>query len=77
MTLQQVGDTFQGAAYPLSIPPRIRRRGFLGPLVCAVSPSGELYVGSIRDSGWGGGNNVGEIVRVRVHPTSCPVASPR
>ncbi|HXG10116.1 MAG TPA: c-type cytochrome, partial [Gemmataceae bacterium] len=68
MTLQRVGDTFQGAAYPLSIPPRDPARGFMGPIVCAVSPRGELYVGSIRDSGWGAGNNLGEIVRVRIEP---------
>jgi hypothetical protein len=72
MTLQRVGDTFQGAAYPLSIPPADLSKGFLGPLVCEVSPRGELYVGSIRDSGWGAGNNVGEIVRVRVEPDKLP-----
>ena len=72
MTLQRVGDTFQGAAYPLSIPPSDPQRGFLGPLVCAVSPRGELYVGSIRDSGWGAGTNVGEIVRIQVHPDKLP-----
>lgn len=66
MSLQRVGDTFQGAAYPLSIPPRELSRGFQGPIVCAVSPRGDLYVGSIRDSGWGAGNNLGEIVRVRI-----------
>jgi cytochrome c553 len=72
MTLQRVGDTYQGAAYPLSIPPSDPSRGFLGPLVCGVSPRGELYVGSIRDSGWGAGNNVGEIIRVRVDPDQLP-----
>jgi cytochrome c553 len=72
MTLQRVGDTFQGAAYPLSIPPSDPQRGFLGPLVCAVSPRGELYVGSIRDSGWGAGANVGEIVRVQIQPDKLP-----
>jgi cytochrome c553 len=72
MTLQRVGDTFQGAAYPLSIPPSEPQRGFLGPLICAVSPRGELYVGSIRDSGWGAGANVGEIVRVQVQPDKLP-----
>jgi mono/diheme cytochrome c family protein len=72
MTLQRVGDTFQGAAYPLSIPPAEPGKGAQGPLVCAVSPRGELYVGSIRDSGWGAGNNVGEIVRVRVEPDKLP-----
>jgi cbb3-type cytochrome oxidase cytochrome c subunit len=72
MSLQQVGTTFQGAAYPLSIPPDDLAKGFLGPLVCAISPRGELYVGSIRDSGWGAGNNVGEIVRVRIEPDKLP-----
>ena len=72
MSLQRVGDTFQGAAYPLSVPPSDPTRGFLGPVVCAVSPRGELYVGSIRDSGWGAGNNVGEIVRVRLDPEQLP-----
>ena len=38
MSLQRVGDTFQGAAYPLSIPPQDLARGFQGPIVCAVSP---------------------------------------
>jgi hypothetical protein len=36
----------------------------MGPVVCAVSPHGDLYVGSMRDSGWGGGNNVGEVIRL-------------
>jgi cytochrome c553 len=72
MTLQRVGDTYQGAAYPLSIPPSDPKRGFLGPLICAVSPHGKLYVGSIRDSGWGAGANVGEIVRIQVQPDKLP-----
>ncbi len=72
MTLQRVGDTFQGAAYPLSVPPADPSKGFLGPLVCGVSPKGVLYVGGIRDSGWGAGNNVGEIVRVTIDPDRLP-----
>lgn len=64
MTLDKIGDTYQGAAYPLSIVPQDPARGMLGPLSCAVSPLGQIYVGSIRDSGWGAGNNVGELVRV-------------
>jgi mono/diheme cytochrome c family protein len=72
MTLQRVGDSFQGAAYPLSIPPSDPERGFLGPLVAAVSPSAKLYIGSIRDSGWGAGANVGEIVRVHLQPDKLP-----
>jgi sugar phosphate isomerase/epimerase len=72
MTLERVGDTYQGAAYPFSVPPQDPTRGFLGPIVCAVSPQGVLHVGSIHDSGWGGGNNVGEIVRVPIDPDKLP-----
>jgi hypothetical protein len=72
MTLHKVGDTYQGAAYPLSIPPRSIEDGLLGPLVCAVSPQGELYVGNIRDSGWGAGNNVGDIVKIKIEPDKLP-----
>ncbi|HZN36943.1 MAG TPA: c-type cytochrome [Pirellulaceae bacterium] len=72
MTLQQVGDTYQGAAYPLSLEPSSPEKGFLGPVVCALSPRGELYVGSMRDSGWGAGNNVGEVVQVRIAPDELP-----
>jgi mono/diheme cytochrome c family protein len=72
MSLQKVGNTFQGAAYPLSIPAKDQARGLLGPVVCGVSPRSELYVGSIRDSGWGAGNNVGEIVRIKVEPEKFP-----
>jgi hypothetical protein len=72
LSLQQIGDTVQGAAYPLSVLPADPARGFLGPVACAVSPRGELYVGSIRDSGWGAGNNAGEVVRVRVEPDKLP-----
>jgi hypothetical protein len=72
MTLHKVGDTYQGAAYPLSIPPRNIEDGLLGPLVCAVSPRGELYVGNIRDSGWGAGNNVGDIVKIKIEPEKLP-----
>ncbi len=72
MSLQRVGDTYQGAAYPLSIPPSDPQQGFLGPLVAGISPRGDLYVGSIRDSGWGAGANVGEIVRIRIQPNGLP-----
>ncbi len=64
MSLQRVGDVMQGAAYPFSYYHPIDGQVFLGPLVCAVSPDAQLYVGGIRDSGWGGSNNVGELVRM-------------
>ncbi|MGH9203835.1 MAG: hypothetical protein ACRD2A_21620, partial [Vicinamibacterales bacterium] len=72
MSLQKVGDTYQGAAYPLSVEPSSPEKGFLGPVVCAVSPRGELYVGSLRDSGWGAGNNVGEVVQIKIEPEKLP-----
>ncbi|MGI8982055.1 MAG: c-type cytochrome [Pirellulaceae bacterium] len=72
MSLQKIGDTYQGCAYPLSQEPSSPEKGFLGPIVCAVSPRGELYVGSIRESGWGAGNNVGEIVKIKFELEKMP-----
>jgi len=73
MSLQRVGETYQGAAYPFSYDAPTEGPALLGPLVCAVSPQGEIYVGGIRDSGWGGANNVGEIVRLRRLEGQLPV----
>ncbi len=38
---------------------------FLGPLCCGISPKGEIYIGSIADSGWAGGQNTGSIVKLK------------
>ncbi len=65
MSLQRVGDVYQGAAYPFSRTPREGEPSLQGPLVCGVAPDGDVYVGNIRDSGWGGGTNIGSIVRLR------------
>ena len=32
---------------------------------CGVGPQGDLYVGNLRDSGWGGGRNTGSLVRLQ------------
>jgi len=72
ISLQPIADTFQGAAYPLSSEKPDDGPAMLGPLCCEVSPTGDLFVGSIRDSGWGGGNNIGEIVRLRFEPKTLP-----
>lgn len=72
MSVQQVGDTFQGAAYPFSYDQPKDGPPFLGPIVCEVSPGGDLYVGGLRDSGWGGANNIGEIVRLQAQPGQIP-----
>jgi cytochrome c len=65
MSLQPIGDTFQGAVYPLTYDQPRSDPWLLGPICCAVAPNGDLVVGGIRDSGWGGGNNLGEVVRLR------------
>jgi hypothetical protein len=73
MSLQRIGDTYQGCAYPLSIPTNGVEKGLLGPIVCAIKPTtGELYVGEIRDSGWGAGNNIGQIVKIKIEPDKFP-----
>jgi len=73
MSLQKIGDTYQGCAYPLSIPPDDVEKGLLGPIVCAIKPTtGELYVGEIRDSGWGASNNIGQIVKIKIEPEELP-----
>jgi glucose/arabinose dehydrogenase/mono/diheme cytochrome c family protein len=64
-TLQDVDGTVQGAVYPFSRSTDSTAHGFIGPLCCAVSRRGDLYIGGIQDSGWLGGANVGEIVRLR------------
>ncbi len=72
MSLQKVGDNYQGGAYLFSRPPTelspdatsSEQTDFEGPIVCEVSPDGELYVGNLHDSGWGGGQNTGSIVRL-------------
>ncbi len=66
MSLQKVGDTYQGAAYPFSRPVEEDEATFEGPIVCEVSPEGDIYVGNLKDSGWGGGQNTGSIVRLTV-----------
>ncbi len=65
MSLQKVGETYQGAAYMFSRPVQTDEANLEGPIVCEVSPAGDLIVGSLQDSGWSGGQNTGSIVRLR------------
>ena len=65
MSLERVAGDWQGAVYPMSIEPEDGKPTFEGPLVCQVSPHGDLVVGNIRDSGWGAGSNTGSLVRLR------------
>jgi cytochrome c551/c552 len=68
MSLQRVGDDYQGCSYPLTVP-TTPEESPLGPICCEISPAGELVVGNLRDSGWGAGNNIGEVIRIAVDPT--------
>src|SRR5690606_35171548 len=64
-SLQEVDGELQGATYYFSRPTWDDEAStFLGPMTVALSPGGDLYVGSIHDSGWLGGQNTGEIVRL-------------
>jgi mono/diheme cytochrome c family protein len=73
MSLDKVNGEYQGCCYPLSIPPADVEKGLLGPIVCAVKPTtGELYVGEIRDSGWGASNNIGQITKIKIEPEKLP-----
>ncbi|HEY2413075.1 MAG TPA: PA14 domain-containing protein [Pirellulaceae bacterium] len=73
MSLDKVNGEYQGCCYPLSIPPADVEKGLLGPIVCAIKPTtGELYVGEIRDSGWGASNNIGQITKIKIEPEKLP-----
>ena len=64
-TYHEVDGQLQGATYFLTKPNFADAdASFLGPLSVAVSPRGEIYVGSIHDSGWLGGLNTGSIVKL-------------
>ncbi len=65
MTLEKIGGVIQGAVYPFTWREPLDGPPLLGPVVAAVSPSGDLYIGCLRDSGWGGANNIGSIVKCR------------
>ena len=66
VSLHRVGDTYEGAVYPFSYRPGPNDDAMIGPIVCQVAPDGDIYVGSIRDSAWGAGRNVGELIRLRI-----------
>ncbi|MDA1179842.1 MAG: hypothetical protein O2931_13715 [Planctomycetota bacterium] len=68
MSLQEVDGEVQGAVYPLTRPVGTQGSPLLGAVSCGVSPQGDVYVGSFRESGWGAGTNVGEILRFRWSP---------
>lgn len=65
-SLQEVDGALQGACYPFTRTTwQHLEETFLGPICGMATASGEIYIGSIFDSGWLGGPNVGEIVRLK------------
>lgn len=72
MSLQEVDGVIQGAAYPFSSPDPDPDLDFLGPVSIAISPTGEIVVGDLRDSGWGGANNIGAVVKLRLDQEKLP-----
>ena len=64
-THHEVDGILQGATYFLSKPDfPDADANFLGPLSITTSPNGDIYIGSIHDSGWLGGQNTGSIVKL-------------
>ena len=72
MSLERVGGTYQGAAYPLTYNKPVAGPPLLGPISCAIAPDGQLVIGNMRDSGWGGGQNTGNVVQMRMDPRTLP-----
>ncbi len=72
MSLENVDGVLQGGVYPFSSSTENAQTALLGPLTCAVSPRGEIYIGGIRDSGWGGANNLGTLLRLHFQPEKLP-----
>jgi len=72
-SLQEVAGQMQGAVYPLSkFTESTGPETFLGPVAVAFDAHGRLYVGSLYDSGWLGGLNVGDIVRLTPEVAALP-----
>jgi len=64
-THENVEGTMQGAVYAFSRPNAgTGSENLLGPFCGAAKANGEIYIGSIHDSGWLGGRNTGTIVRL-------------
>ncbi|MCA9078494.1 MAG: PQQ-dependent sugar dehydrogenase [Planctomycetaceae bacterium] len=72
-SLQEVGGELQGACYDLSRPEwDNEEQTFLGPICGTATTDGTIYVGSIFDSGWLGGPNTGEIVKLTPNRDAVP-----
>lgn len=65
MSFQTVEGVVQGASYYFSRPSQEGGgNNFVGPVAINTAPNGDIYVGSIHDSGWLGGQNTGAIERI-------------
>lgn len=65
-TTQESDGILQGATYYLTKPDfPDADANFVGPLSVTTSPDGVIYIGSIFDSGWLGGQNTGSIVKLK------------
>ncbi len=65
-SMHEVDGELQGACYPLTNPIfENDANTFLGPITGFASRNGNIYIGSIYDSGWLGGPNVGEVVKLK------------
>ena len=73
-SIDEVDGERQGATYPFSATTwKNDSDTFLGPIAINVSDKGDIYVGGMHDSGWHGGLNTGEIVRLRRNGDPLPV----
>ncbi|QDU78595.1 Cytochrome c [Polystyrenella longa] len=64
--IDEINGEVQGGAYNFSQPDQLSsQENFLGPLSGCVGPDGTIYIGSMYDSGWSGGSNTGEIVKLK------------
>lgn len=67
-TYHDVDGELQGACYHFSQPTWEQESNtFLGPIGGFADEEGHIYIGSIFDSGWLGGPNTGEIVKLSPH----------
>ncbi|MCA9024970.1 MAG: c-type cytochrome [Planctomycetaceae bacterium] len=72
-SVQEVNGELQGACYDFSRPTwENEELTFLGPICGLATSDGTLYVGSIFDSGWLGGPNTGEIVKLTPDESAIP-----
>jgi len=73
-SVDEVDGVLQGATYPFSATSwKTDGDTFLGPIAINVSPRGDIYVGGMHDSGWHGGLNTGEIVRLHRNDGPLPL----